>query len=169
MKPWADEIHQHIESWSARLGNLSWWPRYIYHFTDVQNAVEILQSAHLYSRSRAQRLGRMQNDNASPHVIQQTDAAHQNFVRFYFRPRTPTQYNNEGIRPRDQRELGGAHCPVPIFFCFDAASVLTLDESRFSNGNMGSSRVQYSSEREFFFSIPFEQVFHNRWLHQSER
>lgn len=34
----------------------------------------------------------------------------------YFRPRTPTQFHNEGIRPPLQRGQSGAHCPVPIFF-----------------------------------------------------
>lgn len=116
MKDWANEIHQHIQSWSTRLGNLDWWPRFVYHFTDVQNAVEILRSGYLYSRTEAANRGLMLSDNASPQVIQPTTPAHFDFVRFYFRPRTPTQFQNEGIRPQPQRPLGGAHCPIPIFF-----------------------------------------------------
>ncbi len=49
MKSWAGEIRRHIEAWAARLGPLHWWPRYVYHFTDVHNAVSILQTGRLYS------------------------------------------------------------------------------------------------------------------------
>jgi hypothetical protein len=169
VKPWADEIQRHINAWSARLGSLGWWPRYVYHFTDVHNAASIIQSGCLYSRAEADRRGFMQVDNASPEVIGQTRSQPLKYVRLYFRPRTPTQYRNEGIRPINQRKLGGAHCPVPIYFCFDALNVLARDDTEFSNGNMGSPRACRSSERDFFLSIPFHLVFHNRWFTPDER
>lgn len=169
MKPWTDEIRQQIELWSGRLGNLHWWPRYVYHFTDVRNAVQILRHGYLYSRAEANRLGLMETDNASPDVIQQTSATHFQFARLYFRPRTPTQYANEGIRPRSQRELGGAHCPMPVFFCFDALTVLAQDETFFSDGNMGSARSTFSNTRDFFLRIPFDLVYHNRRFAPQER
>jgi hypothetical protein len=168
VKLWADDIRQHIQTWSNRLGNLNWWPRYVYHFTDVHNAVSIIQSRYLYSRLEVERQGLMQVDNASPTVIQHTHPEHLKYVRLYFRPRTPTQYRNEGIRPLDRRELG-AHCPIPIYFCFDAFTVLTLDETKFSNGNMGSPRAVHSPERDFFLNIPFHLVFHNRSFTPEER
>jgi hypothetical protein len=111
----------------------------------------------------------MQVDNASPAVIQQTQPEYTDYVRLYFRPRTPTQYRNEGIRPIQQRELEGAHCPMPIYFCFDALSILALDETEFSNGNMGSQRVIHSQDRDFFFNIPFSLVFHDGWFSPDER
>ncbi|MDM8518793.1 DarT ssDNA thymidine ADP-ribosyltransferase family protein [Anaerolineales bacterium HSG6] len=169
MKPWANEIEAHIQHWSARLGNLGWWPRYIYHFTDVQNAANILQNGHLYSRHKAQQLGLMTVDNASPTIIQQTSPEHYHYVRLYFRPRTPTQYRNEGIRPLNQRQYDGAHCPVPIFFCFDAFSLLAQPETLFSNGSMARPQVEYNDSRDFFFSIPFEKVYHNRRYSSSEK
>jgi hypothetical protein len=168
MKPWADEIRRHIDVWANQLGILNWWPRYVYHFTDVCNAAKIVQSGYLYSRSEAQQRGLMVVDNASPEIINQTRPEHLQYVRLYFRPKTPTQYRNEGIRPPSQRVLGGAHCPVPIYFCFDAFTVLALDETEFSDGNMGSSRVSHSGERDFFLSIPFHLVFHNRWFTPDE-
>jgi len=169
VKSWTDEIEAHINAWSTRLGNLDWWPRYVYHFTDVHNAANILQNGYLYSRTEATKRGVMKVDNASPDIIHQTHPEHFNYVRLYFRPRTPTQFNNEGIRPLNQRELGGAHCPIPVFFCFDALAVLSLDEAEFSDGNMGSPRVVHSSERDFFFSIPFDLVYHNRRFPPEER
>jgi hypothetical protein len=160
MKSWHAQIKLHIDEWSGQLGNRDWWPQFVYHFTDITNAVNILQSGALLSRQEAQNTGVMIVDNASPDVIQKTSAENLEYVRLYFRPRTPTQYNNEGIRPKGQRKLGGAHCPVPIFFCFSAFDVLSQDNSLFSNGNIGSNRAQISNEREFFQSIPFKWVFH---------
>lgn len=147
-----------------RLGSRSWWPHYVYHFTDVQNAAQVIQSGYLCSRIEATRLGLMKVDNASPEIIRQTQPEHRKFARLYFRPRTPTQYRNEGIRPVAKRELGGAHCPIPVFFCFDALTVLGLDDTEFSDGNMGSRGACHSRSRDFFFAIPFESVFHDRPL-----
>jgi hypothetical protein len=169
VKPWADEIRGHIQAWSARLGPLSWWPRFVYHFTDVHNAVSILKAGYLYSRAEAERQCLMRVDNASPTIIEQTRPEHLEYARLYFRPRTPTQYRNEGIRPKGQRELGGAHCPIPVFLCFDALGVLRRDDVEFSNGNMGSAWASHSGERDFFFSIPFNLVFHHGWFTPDER
>ncbi|NJN94192.1 MAG: DUF4433 domain-containing protein [Anaerolineales bacterium] len=169
MKPWADDIRHHIQTWSDRLGPLSWWPRYVYHFTDVNNAVQIIQSRYLYCRTEVEHQNLMAVDNASPTIIQQTHPEHLNYVRLYFRPRTPTQYRNEGLRPIGQRQLDGAHCPVPIYFCFDSFTVLSADETRFSNGNIGSPRAIHSAERDFFFNIPFQLVFHDEWVSPQER
>jgi hypothetical protein len=169
VKPWVNDLRSHIQIWSNRLGNLSWWPRYVYHFTDVHNAVKIIQNKHLFCRTEAERRGLMETDNASPVVIQQTLPAHLDYVRLYFRPRTPTQYRNEGIRPLNQRELEGAHCPIPVYFCFDALTILAMDETEFSNGNIGSPRAVHSRERDFFLNIPFQSVFHEGWFSPEER
>lgn len=107
----------------------------------------------------------MQTENASPAVIENTAPAHTRYARLYFRPRTPTQYCNEGIRPfharwRPNNDPRPAHCPVPVFFCFDAIQVLGQDNTEFSDGNMGASRAIHAKTREFFQSIPFEYVYH---------
>ena len=65
--------------------------------------------------------------------------------------------------------MPGAHCPVPVFFCFDAVSVLSRDDTSFSNGNMGSSYVQYDDSIEFFKQIPFAYVYHQGSLGQEEK
>ena len=169
MKPWHDDIRQQIDTWSKRLGPLKWWPRFVYHFTDVHNAVSILESGALYSRQEAQRRGVMTVDCASPDVIANTRDEHLRFVRLYFRPKTPTQYRNEGIRPQNSRPLGGAHCAIPIFSCFDAFAVLAADETLYSDGNMASPRTRFGSERAIFNSIPFGHVFHEGYFPQEQR
>ncbi|MBW1678253.1 MAG: DUF4433 domain-containing protein [Deltaproteobacteria bacterium] len=161
MKSWRDDIKNKIEELSKSLNprGLHWWPKYLYHSTDVHNASGILKSGYLYSRAEAQKQGLMIVDNASPEIIDHTDLASLRNARLYFRPRTPTQYNNEGIRPLNNRSLN-AHCPIPIFLCFDALKVLSLDETRFSDGNMASQKASCSDAREFYLRIPFEHVFH---------
>jgi len=99
-------------------------------------------------------------DNASPEIISQTKPEHLKYVRLYFRPRTPTEYCREGIRPIGQRELG-SHCPIPVYFVFDTLQVLLKDETEFSNGNLAKSRVVYGASHQFFLSIPFDLVFHH--------
>lgn len=160
MKPWREDIKHHIEHWSSQLGNRGWWPRFVYHFTDVNNAARIIRAGCLYSRSECINRNLMVVDNASSEIIQHTRTEHLDYVRLYFRPRTPTQFHNEGIRPVNHRAFG-AHCPIPIFFCFDALDILSKDETEFSNGNMASGAVQYSKDCEFFHQIPFQYVFHD--------
>src|SRR5665213_3437916 len=76
----------------------NWWPTFLFHFTDIQNAVGILTDGKLLARSK----GAITTDIASKQVIDHTDSEWKDYVRFYLRPRTPTQYKNEGFRPEDQ-------------------------------------------------------------------
>jgi hypothetical protein len=137
MKVDRDQLLVHVQHWSASPVHTasSWLPKYLYHFADVQNAAQILQSGELLSRNEAVRRSVMKNDNASSQVISVTALRHMDHARLYFRPRTPTQYHNEGIRPLAARGLG-AHCPVPIFLVFDLVETLCLDGMMFSNGNL---------------------------------
>jgi hypothetical protein len=160
VKAWRSRLAQHLATWSAKLPTYrSWWPKYVYHFTNVANAVRIVQAGFLFSREEARRRELMVTDNASAAVIQGTSQEHLKLARMYFRPRTPTQYHNEGIRPRAQRTMLNAHCAMPVFFFFDFVSVLAADETLFSDGNIASGRASISSNEDFFSSIPFEDVY----------
>lgn len=93
------------------------WTSFCFHFTNLNNAVSILQNGMLVSRKKALESGIMENENASIDVINQTDEEWNKYVRLYFRPRTPTQYNNEGFRSKSNLGSLQAHCPFPVFFC----------------------------------------------------
>ena len=137
-----------------------WWPGFVYHSTNVRNAVPILKLGALFSRNEASRLRVMVTDNASPQVISQTSVRWKDYVRFHFRPRTPTQYHNEGFRPSSHYGLG-AYCPMPVYFLFDSQSILTRLDIQFSNGNLASSSSQVFSTIEELNQMPFTDIYHD--------
>ena len=139
-------------------GDRRYWPRFLYHITDVQNAARIIGDGLLLSRNRAVLEGRMSQDNASPEVIERTRSWVHGAARMFFRPRTPTFFNNEGIRPNAVGERG-SHCAVPIAFLFDSASVLCLNEATISEGGLARHNVRTGSGIEFLRSLPFNLIF----------
>ncbi len=80
--------------------NRRFWSRWLFRSDHVENAARILNSGRLLSRAAAERGGLITVDSGSPQYVGQLPSRHRNLVRLYFRPRTPTQYVNEGIRPR---------------------------------------------------------------------
>jgi len=157
------EIHAfleelHNQDWIRRTER-SWWPQYVFHYTDVKNAIQILTDGKLFCRKALENAGCTFTDSASPDVMEAASSEVREYVRLYFRPRTPTQYRNEGIRPKDQIALN-AHCPVPIFFLFDAHDILTRRECEFTNGNFSSSVATRGNTAEFLRNLPFEKIYH---------
>ena len=144
-----------------------WWPDYVFHFTDIRNAVSILKEGALLSRTQAQRRDLMATDNANLDIIDNTDETWQDYVRLYFRPRTPTQFRNEGIRPRDEL-YNHAHCPVPVYFLFDSPTILSRPDCKFTDGNLASGPKVFSSPADLD-QLPFESVYHDRPVTDADR
>lgn len=137
---------------NTTISAVNWWPKYAYHFTDVSNAVSILKSGKLYSRINANMIDVMSNDNASSQVLDFTNAFVKSYVRFYFRPLTPTQYYNEGYKHKQLRfnDDENANTPVPIFFVFDLNKLLSDPKTCFSGSTQaGKGAVVYNSEEDF--------------------
>ncbi len=107
-------------------------------------------------------------DIAGPGIIAQTDAQWQGYVRLYFRPGTPTQYNIEGFRSKEQWRYN-AHCPVPVYLLFDALAVLSRRDSLFSDGNVAAAGSQPVGDVAYLVQIPFSLVYHNMSFGPSER
>ena len=168
------KARSHIEQWRETLRTPSGydyrnkWPKYLFHHASLSNATSILNAGALLSRHDAANL--VHDDVAPAKVIASRSDAHE-FARLYFRPRTPTQYQVEGIRKADECYLGDSsnHVPVLYMFLFSAESVLTLDETQFSNGNMQSPQTKFDGTENFFESIPFGKVFHEGSFDQIER
>ncbi len=164
-------IRQHIDElqkqpWIDRARQ--WWPICLFHCTDITNVVSILRQGEIVSRNWITGTGQLPVDIASPEVIAGTDSRWQEYVRLYFRPKTPTQYNNEGFRPVGQRALN-SHCPVPVYLVFDALAVLSRTDSCFSDGNLGSANANVYEDVSFLKQIPFDLVYHDTWFDRSDR
>ena len=152
-----------LEPW---LGNRKWWADYLFHFTDIKNAVSILNHGQLLSRELAIAKHLLIEDSASAQIVGQTESRLTGHARFYFRPLTPTAYRNEGIRPRETL-YQGAHCPVPIYFLFDLRSIACLEDSKFSNGSLARHDHRIFHTAEDFCHLPFEDIYHNSpWGHE---
>lgn len=133
---------------------------YIYHFTHLFNAIDIIKDRKILSRHKAE--GKFAN--AAGNLVARRDTAH-NFARFYYRPQTPTQFYNECLGMDSQSgylktwrywdgswvecskwktyypqayNLGLPKCPIPVFFKFDLKEVLMKisDKCYYSTGNM---------------------------------
>ena len=164
-------IRQHLDelrkaSWLGRARQS--WPACLFHCTDISNVVSILRQGEIVSRSLIKSAGKLPRDIASPEVIAGTAPEWQDYVRLYFRPRTPTQYNNEGFRPIGQWAWN-SHCPVPVYLIFDSLAVLARTDSCFSDGNLGSAYAQVDSAPSFLEQIPFNFVYHDKWFGPADR
>lgn len=165
------QIHEYIDGLanSLTLGlSKRWWPNYVFHFTNIDNALKILETGYLYPRSKVSPQGLMVNDNASREVIENTDPRWFDYVRLYFRPRTPTQWLNEGFVPVKQRHQD-SHCPVPIYFLFDSKSILSRKDTMFSDGSLARKGSKIYSSADDFKRLPFEYIYHDSSFSESER
>ena len=116
----------------------------------------------MLSRTRVLASRQLHVDIASPEIITQTSETWQDYVRLYFRPKTPTQYRNEGFRPLEQQYYE-AQCPVPVYLIIDAMEVLSKVGVLFTDGNVAAG-AQPTADIEFFKAIPFETVYHSTWF-----
>jgi len=159
------DIETHIEQREQQL-NLPYythrkhWPSRLFHHAPVENAVVILTEGVL--RSRADPNIDLQRDIAGLGVIELRLDAHQ-FVRLYFRPRTPTQFHIEGVRKKHECVFG-FQAPILIMFVFEARPILSRPGTRFSNENMQRASAIVGDDAEFLASIPWDKVYHEGGL-----
>lgn len=131
---------------------------YIYHFTHLFNAIDIIKERKILSRNKAE--GKF--TSAAGNLVARRSTAH-DYARFYFRPQTPTQFYNECLGwdaslmtnygksyYTQARNLGLPKCPIPVFFKFDLKEVLMkmADKCFYSTGNMQTNwaRVEKVSD-----------------------
>lgn len=152
VKPDANRIEEFLdrlsnEDW-VRRSERRWWPKFVFHYTDIRNAVSILEDEHLYSRKHLERTGKPLVSSGSSSVLAGTNTSVKDCVRLYLRPKTPTQYYAEGIYSEDalsSSKFPDAHCPVLVFFLFDSVEVLTRNDCLFSDKGLGSHDYQLFS------------------------
>ena len=156
-----DDIAAFMAALPARLQlgkQRRWWPRCLFRSDHVENAAQILNAGRVISRALAERTDVITHDSASAQHIGQLTSQQRDLVRLYFRPRAPTQFANEGIRPVHAIEYG-AHMPVPIYFLF-SAQLLEYSDVGFTRGRLASG-TEIGKSQEFLSSIPFADVYHD--------
>ena len=154
------------EEWWIGYGDREWWVDYLFHFTDIRNAVSILEGGYLLSRNEARRQKSGFVDAASPKVITWTENRLPilfDCVRFYFRPLNATTYIMEGFKPGRNT----AHCPVPVYLLFDMREIITSKSTFFSDGNLASQESKLFSEQKDFRQLDFELIYNDRYDWQS--
>lgn len=134
------------------------WRGFIYHFTHLENAISILKQKKILSRNKAKF-----KDSAGSSFIYSTLNQIKNYVRFYFRPLTPTQYYNEGLG-KETKYGDLPQCPVMIFFKFELKEALEKFKNRcyVSNGNLRHyPQTNFGNTYEFLKSFDFKHLFCN--------
>ncbi len=137
------------------------WPRFLYHFSDIENVVSILETGKLLSRSRAKTQGLQIVDSAGAEVLRQTPDKFKDYARLYFRPRTPPLYRIEGFRQdRNRDSRFGAHCPVPVYLVFDAVRVLSRHGTEFSDMNVARTERTCFKDPIDLSRLDFDAIYH---------
>ena len=170
LKPDADAISDYIETLRRApwLGSYQrWWPRFVFHSSDVENIAAALNHGTLLSRNGAKNQGLLVKDCGSPAIISGLRDEDKDWVRLYFRPMTPTQFSNEGIRPIAKIEYR-AHVPVPVYLVFRSKDVLGLRSTCFTTGRF-TRHSKRGDDVEFLRSIPFKKVFHEGRFARKDR
>lgn len=138
-----------------------WWTNYLFHFTDINNAVNIIKNNMIYPRNYVNSNHLAKNDNASIDVINNTDDYKKDYARLYFRPLTPTQYHNEGYIPPKARGNISANCPVPVFFLLNLEKTLSYEGTEFAEkGLAGHIKNNIMSGKDNFANLKFDKIYH---------
>ena len=167
MKSDADQIRAVLNDLSQmdwiRRSERRWWPSFLCHYTDIQNAARILSSGFLYSRQHLEDTQRLAVSSGSDEVLAGTQSWIKNCVRLYFRPKTPTQYHVEGVKCAQnllRSRFSDAHCPVPIFFLFDSAEILSREDCWFSDRGLASSNYEIMSTAQELVDLEWLKIYH---------
>ena len=113
-----------------------------YHQLNILNLCSVLESGCLYSRHK---LGNKFYNNANEEIIDNTDESIKKCVRFYFAPKTPTNYKFEEILPNKM-----------VYLKFNW-KLMTVDEkAMFYNGNAASKYSTGILVRQFLKVKNFE-------------
>ena len=155
-------VTAHIAHWQQELASPRYphrrkWPGCLFHHAPFENVVSILSTGML--RSRNDPANPRPRDVSAREVNQAREHAH-DWVRMYFRPKTPTQFSIEGIRKAGECKFGeGTHAPILVMLVLDAHRILTQPDIRFCGQNMQKRNAVPGDDEAYFSAIPFAKVF----------
>lgn len=141
------------------------WAGYVYHFTHLTNALDIIRSKKILSRNKA---NGSDFADAAGNVVGRRSTSH-DFARFYFRPQTPTQFYNESLGKDHTddnyfdraRALGLPKCPIPVFFKFDLQEIVLKypDKCYISDGNMQTNWADFGPIDKMMSRFKYKDLF----------
>ncbi|WP_194269525.1 DarT ssDNA thymidine ADP-ribosyltransferase family protein [Oceanihabitans sp. IOP_32] len=159
------------------------WAGYVYHFTHLKNAIDIIKKCQILSRNKATIGGDF--SDAAGDVVNRRHDAH-DYARFYFRPQTPTQFYNECLGKDHESgrygwtkdhygnweqvwksdfdkalNLGLPKCPIPVFFKFSIDEIFNnqLEKCYISNGNLQTNWARIGTVSEMYNLFDFNDVY----------
>ncbi|CAF4684613.1 unnamed protein product [Rotaria sp. Silwood1] len=123
----------------------SMWTGCIYHYTHLENAVSILRDQTIKSRHLCKTTNF--KDSSAYDFMSEIDDQVNHYVRFYFRPLTLTQLNNENLGSSKSKKRNNytPMCPVPIFFRINLQAILNILDLQWkvSIGDMSRKKTEY--------------------------
>ena len=131
------------------LGERHWWTYFLFTYFDVEHVVDILQAGEIAPKTEKVRHGSWDHT-----------------VRLNFRPRTPDLFGCEGFRPEPTQPTH--YIPVPVYLLFDLEAVVTLADTRFSEGDVFQTPKTFSTASAFR-DLPFHRIYHDTWFRPNER
>ncbi len=123
-----------------------------HHFTDFSNIGSIFQDGKLFCREKA--LSKKFCDAADHEVLLRTDSAIKKCVRFYYAPKTPTFYSNEGIKASNQYP----HMPIPVLFLF-SPDIIHKAGSAFLSGGGGNPNSRFTTDIFEAYKFDWKVIF----------
>lgn len=151
----AREILTYLEGIAPAFGARSWWTRYGFHFTELINIQSILARNALYGRAEARSQGLTYKEVGDPTILSLTDPLILDYVRLYWRPRTPMLYQTEGFRAEYPY---GASCLVPVYLLIPIADLVHNFAVEFTDRNAAAGNHKRGNSADFVKSISFEDV-----------
>lgn len=155
-----ERAERHVRERCAALRNYAQnanWPKCLFHAAHVETTVDILRSGKIVSRKK---LGIVRHDVANQGALANNELAHR-YARLYFRPKNGFHLRTEGIKCLLDPYRLDCQMSVPVMLVFDAAAVLALPDTAFTDRNFAHQIVPGCDEA-YFDRIPFDDVYHDR-------
>lgn len=123
-----------------------------HHYTDFINFLNIMNTGRLLSRNEAQKCGFV--DAAEQSVINKTLWKVKEYVRFYYKEKTPTLYDNEGIKVDNSMP----HMPIPVLLLFNE-NIINNQLIAFTSGCGGSKYSKKTDNIDTAMHFDWETIF----------
>lgn len=161
-----DKLSQHSSGYYEKMK--------VYHFSHMFNAIEIIRNRKIMSRNKAEETKSLKYDAAGS-VVHRIGKAH-SFARFYYRPKSMTQFYNEclGWDSSLETDYGKSYysqacnlhlpkCPMPVFFEFDIREILAKypEKCYYSTGNLQTNDASIFKVTETPDSLRLEYLYHD--------